>query len=711
MNKVANAVVLVLFAGCVTGSEQTDPSAAALTSMPSADVDGIDAVKAWSRARVAAAESDFRATGKQRLASPGFWGAEIVYEIQVDRFNDGDTSNDSLNLPAQQVANQGGRDLWGLPDYRHGGDLAGITQRLDYLEDLGVTTLWVTPVFKHNGDYHGYCTTDFTSVDPGFGTNEELRELVSQAHARGIKVVLDIVVNHMCDRETSYAVSPDHAACARDLNDRYWSGAGGGAASQGTLGFGASFFPPLRSQYFFNRCGANSHDEMASTDPAAVFGDFTGAMFDFDTRNYDFQEIYTNLEEYWIAYADIDGFRMDAAKHVTVDFTAYFATQVRAYAASLGKTNFYVVGEVAAPSDWEGRSLGNMFSNPSNPNDHGVVPAALTNRLWTIRDAYLTHGPGYPGLDGVYDFELGGTSRDVLLDNRATRAVEDYFNSTDFRTLAAQNDPRLSWNVLEIHDWPRFVKDHKNDPWKSKLGVSYLATAQGIPVIYYGMEQGFNGDCHFDNMNAGAANDSIKQLCSPGYNDALYRQDMFPSGAFRLGSTVPSIDTLAYVGQSTPAVSPDWHTDPYLDRGNAVYRTARAFNHIRRSCNPLRYGQTYFRWGEFGSTGLMAFSRIDQGKEMVVVVNNAPTARAIPALTIDSGINQVSGQRYVSLTDPSRVATTQRTGPTTQLDFGGMQIDGNSVLVFAHENNVAPWSGYLGTAQCNDDPHWPPYTP
>ena len=710
MTNAWKVLLATALSGCVAADAPTQASTASLASPPSAETDGIAAVKAWTLARVASAEADFRASGLSRLPSPGFWGAEIVYEIQIDRFNDGDPTNDQLELPPEQAANGSGHDLWGLPDYRHGGDLAGIAQRLDYLQDLGVTTLWLTPVFKHNGDYHGYCTTDFTSVDPGFGSNEDLRALVSQAHARGIKVVLDIVVNHMCDRGTSYAVAPDHVACARDLNDRYWSGAPGGTTAQGQLGFSSAFFPPLRSQFFFDRCGANSHAEMASTDPAAVFGDFTDAMFDFDTRNYDFQEIYTNLEKFWIAYADIDGFRMDAAKHVTADFIAYFATEARAYAASLGKSNFYVIGEVAAPSDWEGRALGNMFSNPANPNDHGVVPGALTHRLWTLKDTYLA-GAGYPGLDGVYDFELGGTSRDMLLDTRATHAVEDYFNSSDHATLAAQNDPRLSWNVLEIHDWPRFVKDHKHDPWKSKLGLSYLATVPGIPVIYYGMEQGFSGDCHFDSMSAGAANDSIKQLCSSGYGDALYRQDMFASGAFRLGSTVPSIDSLAYIGPTTASAWPDWHTDPYLDRSSDVYKTARKLDFIRRSCDPLRYGAIYFRWGDQASTGLMAFSRIDSGREMVVVVNNAPYPLAIPGLTIDSGINQVSGQRYIDLTTGARVATTQRSGASTWLDFGGAQIDGNSVMVLAHENNITAWSSYLEAFQCKDDPHWPPLSP
>lgn len=679
-------------------------SVAALSAPPDVSSVGVAPVKQWAMDRVSWAASDFATSGNQRLSSPGFWGVEIVYQIQVDRFNDGDTSNDGANLPPGQATNQGTSAPWGLPSYRQGGDLRGVMQRLDYIKDLGATTLWLTPVLKHNGDYHGYCTTDPTTVDPGFGSSQELRDLVTQAHARGIKVILDIVVNHMCDRATHYSRAPNHGSCASDLNANYWSGAPGGSSNQGTLAFSNDFFGPLKSQAFFNRCGANTQSEMAGIDPPAVFGDFTDGMLDFDTRNYDFQEIFTNLYKYWIAYADLDGFRLDAAKHVSLDFTAYFSSQVRAYARSLGKTNFLVVAEVAAPSDWVGRSVGTMFSNPSNPDQHGSVPQALTSRMWSIKNTYLSNSVApYPGANAVFDFMLSGTERDTLLNNRSAHSVEDYFASSALRTLAGQGDTRLNWNVLEIHDWPRFAQTQKANPWKSALGLMLLPMMEGTTVLYYGMEQGFNGDCHFNNMNAGAATSSIQGVCSSG-SDATYRQNMFIGSGWRLGSTVPAINNLAYVGTANHSTWQDWTTDPYLDRSHFVFQASRKANAIRLSCNALRYGRTYFRWGDFSNAGLFAFSRIDGNEEVVVVVNTDSVSHGIPNLTIDGGINTVAGQKYVNLMNGAQVGWTMRSGTGSSLTFNGLQIDGNAVMTFVHQANVAPYNAYLGTLQCKDFP-------
>ncbi len=250
------------------------------------------------------------------------------------------------NLPPNQSQNQNTNHPYGLPDYRHGGDLQGIIDRLDYIADLGATMLWITPVLKFNGDYHGYCTTDPTMIDPGFGTQDLFRTMVKEAHGRGIYVVMDIVINHLCDRDTSYSKSPDHVNCAAELDAKNWSGEPGGSIKQGELAFGPNFFPPMKLQNFFNRCGPNSDEEMRGEGPAAVYGDFVEGMLDYDTRNWDFQDIFSLIHQYWIAYADIDGFRLDAAKHVSEDFVAAFSTYARAFAASLGKENFYVVGEV-----------------------------------------------------------------------------------------------------------------------------------------------------------------------------------------------------------------------------------------------------------------------------------------------------------------------------------------------------------------------------
>ena len=665
---------------------------AAAETAPDVSKVGIEKVKSWSLERVKKTEADYRASGLQRRASPGFWGDQVIYQIQVDRFNNGDTSNDKLNIEPNQERG----DLRGILDFRHGGDLKGITKRLDYIRDFGITSLWLTPFLKHNGSYHGYCTTDPTQVDPGFGTNEDFRELVKQAHARGISVIVDVVINHLCDNATDYSKQPDHYRCSDELNANNWSGRPGGSAGQGELKFASSFFGPLKSQHFFNRCGANSQSDMEGTGPAAVYGDFVKGMFDFDTRNHDFQVIFTNLFKNWIAYADVDGFRLDAAKHVSEDFVAYFSTEIRDYARSVGKQNFFVVGEVAGPSDWIGRRLGKMYSNPANPNDRGTVPQTLTNRLWELKPKYEAHPTSkYPGLTAAYDFAHGGTALSVIYNQRPPKALEEHFTGGYFNDVAGQNDYRLSWTLLEIHDWPRAASLNKSSMEKSALGIAYLAMAEGSPIIYYGQEQGFNGDCHSDKMNAGPANGAIDSACH-GHSHALFRQDMFMGGMTRLGSTVPEINKLAYIG---PSQKFEGANDPYLNRDHALFKTARKFLNVRHSCNALKYGSTAFRWVEQGaSEGILAFSRINQNGphtyEALVVINTSWSEREIPEMKVNDGS---SGKQWKNLMNGFQQGTTTGRG---SLHFGGLKIGPNSAMVFVPSDNVAPFDPRLEAHRC-----------
>ena len=678
-------------------------------NLPDAREDGISLVKSWAQNHVKQGEESFNSSDLSRLDSPTSWANEIVYLVFVDRFNNGNADNDLKNIPAKQQEHKDSSDLFGLHYYKHGGDLRGIIERLDYLQDLGVTSLWLTPIFHNTGSYHAYNTLDYTRIDPNFGTKEELRELVTKAHKRGIKVILDVVANHMGGKNSGYATNPDHQNVPDRLSYNYWTGGPSEVDGQAEFDFGDDFFGPLKSQHFFNRAGANSYDEMAGTGSAAIFGDFTDGMYDFNTMNHDFQEVFTNLMKYWIAYADVDGFRVDAAKHITSDFIAYFSTEVRDYAQSIGKDNFFIVGEVAGPVDWQGERLGNMFTNPKNPADHGEVPAKLTERIWDVKDKYLAHDKfSKPGLNSIYNFIYSGMSREALLNNKNLNEVEGYFSSSEFDTVAKQSNYNNFWNLLEIHDWPRFTSQTPNNPWKSKLGLSYLATSQGMPVINYGMEQGFNGNGHWDNLNAGRANDQMKEIFS-GHDHALYRQNMFISGQWRLGSTVEEIDSLAYVGKHEHEESPYWQEDPYLNLEHAVYKTARRMNYIRRSSDALRYGRTEFRWADYKKSGLMAFSRIHEDQEVVVLVNNASYPIEIPNLSIESSINQVSGEKYKNLLTKNQVAYTYLKDGAAHLTFNGAQIQGNSVMVFAHENNLTKWSDYLGSYQITDNPHWPPY--
>ncbi|HET6346722.1 MAG TPA: alpha-amylase family glycosyl hydrolase, partial [Myxococcota bacterium] len=517
----------------------------------------------------------------------------------------------------------------------------------------------------------------------------------------GLRVILDVAVNHLCDPQTTYRRRPQHRSCADALAARSWRGDRSEDSAQGELSFGPAFFPPLRSQHFFNRCGANVWDETAGAGAAAVYGDFVATMLDFDTRNRDFQGIFIDLYKYWLAYADVDGFRMDAAKHVTEDFVARFSTELRAHAQALGKDNLFIVGEVAADADWIGRRLGTMFSNPHNPDQHGDVPRSLTDMLWRLRDTYLQHPAApYPGLNGAYDFFVSHTLRDVLLNRQPSASLEHSMGSAYARTLAAQNDSHLNWLHLEIHDWSRFASEARHDPWKSQLAVAALAVAPAIPVLYYGIEQGFNGDCHWDRMAVGAATDAIRRRC--GTEDhTLNRQDMFVSGPWRLGSTVADIDDLAGIGVPAPRFAGAWDADPMLRRDHGVYQTARRFNRLRRTCAPLARGATYFRWVDAAADGVWAFSRIHGGVEVLVVVNTAAAARPVPPLLVDANLNSVAGAPYRNLLHPTATAVVRRQGPLSLLEMAA-PIQGNSIQVFVPALHAAPFDPALGAAPCKN---------
>jgi glycosidase len=683
---------------------------------PSADGTGIGQVKAWAKQRIKDAEAEFAAAGGQRHGSPWSWSDEVVYQIQLDRFNDGDPGNNGSNVSDWQRAHRY-TDQRGLPGYHHGGDLQGVINRLDYLAHLGVTSLWITPVLMGTGQYHGYCTTDFTRVDPTFGTAETLRTLVTEAHKRGIRVVLDVVVNHMCSRDSSYDDQSTPFAdwaydqCVNDLNWQRWNG-GSTLRGQRELKLGPSFFAPLRNKHFFSRCGHRPGD-YAREGAGAMFGDFSTDMLDFNTLNWDFQEIFTDLHKYWIAYADIDGFRVDAAKHVTEDFLAKLSTEIRAYAAAIGKKNFLLVGEVASSTYEQALRVGKMRSNWQNPSDPSAqIPLSLRNRLKSLKSTYLANGSfPFPGLNAVYDFGHSGTAVAVFHQSREPLAVKSWFwaggeqdcsqCSASFCELAGNGQPQLNWNVLEIHDWPRFAQVGASQAQLS-AALGYLATTQGVPVLYYGVEQGLDGICPGNINVPSAARSDIDSACN-GSDHARYRQDMFLAGPWRLRSVVPQIDALAAIGFGNTGSPSSWQDDPYLSTSHDLYRYVRRLVAVRKSCAALRRGAIYFRaahsspWG-----GLLAFSRIDGSDEIVVVANSGGASIKLDALHVDAGLHWGKDfTLYRNLLNGFQQATVGKLGTGMGIYFeGGLTVASHSVAIFVKESNVRPYDGGLGTHLC-----------
>jgi len=701
----AAMIILLLQVQCKSAGLRQD--SADLSAVPDPTGDGASQVATWSEARVREAEAEFRREGGKYFPSPTFWGAEVVYEVMVDRFNNGTPTNDQLLVSdTQKGALLNG--YRGIAEYRHGGDLKGIADRLPYLADLGVTALWITPVMTNaDASYHGYCTSDFGTIDPNFGTTIELVNLVKDAHRRDIRVILDIVVNHMCDGNTHYASAPsrdEHERCAADLNSAEVNGSRSQSSSQKDLIFSAQFFKPLKSKFFFNRCGANTQSDMEGDGPASVYGDFTAAMLDLDTRNYDLQQIYTNLMKYWVARADVDGFRLDAVKHITPDFTAYLSTTMRAYAETLGKRDFYMVAEIAGPSSTIARHLGRMTSasrsrSPATRLSAPVSPGVSVEHLASLHEAFP-----FPGTNAVYDFAHAGIARDVLLNQRPSRTLEQYFTLDPYRAdLVAQGDPRLNLTHLEIHDWERFLSARPDDTATAILGLSYLAAAGGIPIIYYGQEQGFTGRCPMNRLAPGVNPEDVRHTCeaAPGpERHATYRQDMFASGIYRLGSAVKKIDDLAMIGPSDRAGTASSAADPFVDRSHEVYKSARRMLYLRRSCAALSYGNVVWRWATDDAAGVFAFSRVDGQNEALVVVNTANSPQAIPTLAVAS-----SGTTYVSTLDKKAKGLP---GAGSTLEFRGATIAARSVLVFVPEGKLGRYSPYLGTHLCRDADAFPP---
>jgi glycosidase len=669
---------------------------------PDADRDGLEAVLYWAQLRRDAAAQHYSDHGLSRSPSPGFWGGEIVYQIMVDRFANGNPSNDmSLVSEAQKTAASHG--YRGLAEYHHGGDLAGIKKRLPYLVNLGITSLWLTPIFKNaSGSYHGYCTSDFTAIDPNFGTTQEFVNLVAEAHRLGIRIILDLVVNHICDEKTQYQTphtQAEHLECARDFKNKDWLGQPSYSVNQKNLVFSSEFFPPLKLNHFYSRCGANSLQEMEGEGPETIYGDFTPSMLDIDTRNYDFQKIFTSLMEYWIAVADVDGFRLDAVKHITPDFTAYFSTKIRDYARSLGKDNFYIVAEIAGNPSTVAQHLGRMnpAANTQSLRERLKGPLEIPDSRPLIQHASEHLAFPFPGANGVFDFAHSGIARDVLSNQRSSQILESYFSKSEYRhTLTTQGNPRLNFTVLEIHDWERFNTYTPLDPFKSRLALAYLATAEGIPVIYYGMEQGFNGHCQKDSISPQIDQQDIDHHCFKSVGPSRhpqFRQDMFMGSMYRLGSSIPEINSLAAIGPQ-PAKTQPTAQDPYLRTDHLIYRTSRRLNHLRQSCFALRYGSTVWRWSSPQTHDFFAFSRIDGDREALVVVNTNFQALPIPELNVlHSGMDYVDSEGGSLVGAPTGI---------NKIGFSGQMIEGNQVKVFLPRNNPKTWDSDLQSLLCLD---------
>ena len=532
---------------------------------------------------------------------------EIVYFVLPDRFENGDSANDRGGW-------RGGRLDHGFdPTHKgfyHGGDLKGLTDRLDYIQGLGATAIWLGPIYKNkpvqgpkggeSAGYHGYWITDFTDVDPHFGTRADLKRFVDAAHARGMKVYLDIITNHTADviqfRECKVGACP-----YRSIADYPHSTRGGPQGPRINEGFAGIDRPNQRPDNFAKLKNPNFaytpyvpaaeakvkvpawlndpiyyHNRGDSTfrGESSTMGDFVG-LDDLFTEHPRVVEGFIEIFGQWIDDFGIDGFRIDTARHVNPEFWQAFVPAMQERAKARGIPNFHIFGEVFDP-------------------DPGML-------------ARFTKVDRYPTL---LDFAFQSAVSDVVARNQATDRLSRLFQMDALYEGGEATALKLP-TFLGNHDMGRFAHFVRQaNPQASDeevlkrtiLGHALMFFARGVPTIYYGDEQGFAGD--------------------GGDQDA--REDMFPSrtAVYNDNKLVGSAATTAEANFDTSA---------------PLYRAIAAMAALRKAEPSLRRGEQVVR-AAGDAPGLFAFSRrAPSGGGETLAVFNTSTKAISANVQVDAG--------------------------------------------------------------------------
>jgi neopullulanase len=389
---------------------------------------------------------------------------EVVYFLLPDRFENGETANDKGGLKGDRLKT--GYDPT-TKGFFHGGDLKGLIKRLDYVQRLGATAIWVAPIFKNQavrgaaGDesagYHGYWVTDFTTVDPHFGSEADFKALVDAAHGRGMKVYMDIITNHTADviryRECVICTYRSRADYPTNAYTPYIPKGLENAKTPAWLNDISLYHNRGNSTFKGESATLGDFvelDDVKTEDPRAVAG---------------FIEVYAG----WIDKYGVDGFRIDTARHVNPEFWQKFVPAMLARAKAMGIPNFHVFGEIGGI---------------------GLEPGKL---------AVHTHVDGFPA---TLDFAFRQAAADSIAGSSGTdKWWELFFQDPLYK--GGSDAARIQPTFISNHDNGRFAYFvRKAFPDASdaevlarvRLAHAMLLTLRGVPVIYSGDEQGFAGD-------------------------------------------------------------------------------------------------------------------------------------------------------------------------------------------------------------------------
>lgn len=544
----------------------------------------------------APASDDLRARAPER---------EVIYFMLPDRFENGDSTNDRGGLSGDRLRT--GFDPLSKGFY-NGGDLKGLISRLDYIQGLGATAIWLGPIYKNkpvqgapgqeSAGYHGYWITDFTTVDPHFGTEDDLRRLIEALRARGMKIYLDIITNHTAD-VIAYRECPNSECAYRSRADYPYSRRGGvngepinegfagdGPRHQSTENFAKLTRPDFAYTPFVARGEETIKVPVWLNDPiwyhnrgnttfsgeSNDMGDFAG-LDDLMTENPRVVQGFIDIFGGWIDRFGVDGFRIDTAKHVNDDFWRAFTPAMLERAERRGIPNFHIFGEVYTDS----------------PTDVSLL-------------ARYTRSAGLPT---VLDFAFAAAVRETVAGSAGTDVLARLFADDALYEGGAATALR-SPTFISNHDFGRFahlVFKRRPDVTRDealarvKLAHAMLLTLRGVPTLYSGDEQGFVG--------AGG--------------DQSARAPLFASRV---------AEYLAQPILGTNAT----HAQSHFNPEHPLYTLIARLSKLRSAHPALHSGRQETRRYTEGKPGIFAVSRFDPltGTEYVIAFNTSASPIVMP---------------------------------------------------------------------------------
>jgi glycosidase len=530
-----------------------------------------------------------RGDDHQYFPSPQDWRDVNIYQIFTDRFADGDEANNTSTAMGIDrngwFVNNSGRSFPHNRNFHHGGDWKGLRENLDYLTGMGVNAVWISGVqMNAQGKdprytpYHQYHPTDFFNVDPAQGTFQELKDLIDACHARGIYVILDVVINHTADLNGLWGNN-------KEDDKQYWPN---GNDSFGWWDSRRHAFPFNDLSSFHRNGTINNWDAF----PETLLGQFRGTD-DLATG--------TGHVTYWITEAfknlidatDCDGFRVDAIKHVEYNWVKKWADDIRKHAASKGKNDFILFGELFV---YDNNALASYCKDPG----YSFNSALFFPMSQVIKRVFVDNG-----WTGELTQALGAKSGYGEGENRLVTFIDNH----DVNRISIQNEG-----------------DTGNDVWKLRPALSFLYLATPVPCLYYGTEHAFNQGNHWNGQDA-----SQNGYEGQPFDDADWQRECMFDRGFQPGP--------AQGNKLTATDAP-------------LYQHIAALNAARKAHPALRRGSFTERW-QSGSAGPYAFSRILQDQEALVAFNTGDNQSAV----INPRVGKPNGTEFTNVLNPSEKVT------------------------------------------------------